>query len=250
MDSWATSVGIERHVSRRVMVGFAATYLSSTQTYTGGLGEVDLEGPNLAAYLTYVRKDFWSSLVYAFGDYDLDSTRNPGFGQPVASGSTRAYTNAVQYNTGWNFRFQNNTLITGPFAGIDYLHGTIDAYNETGGGIAALRFNKQSFDSLVTRVGWTTSKKIDTNWAVITPQLRLSYERQNIKNNGTSVQSLIVPISASGGNQTPGQDYMVIGTSVNFQFTPDFSLLIGYQTQIFRNNMTSHFGSVRFGYKF
>ena len=102
----------------------------------------------------------------------------------------------------------------------------------------------------LARVGWSASKHIHTNWAEITPQVRLSYERQNIHNNGTSVQSLIVPISASGGNQTPGQDYMVIGTSVNFQFTPDFSMLVGYQVQVFRNNMTSQFGSVRFGYKF
>lgn len=250
VDSWASSVGIERHLSRGLTVGFAATFLQSTQTYTGGLGKLDLEGPTLSAYLSYVRKNYWGSLLYSFGDYDLGSHRNPGFGLPVALGSTRSYTNAVQYNTGWNFRFQNDTLVTGPFAGIDYLHGTVDAYTETGGGIGALSFSKQTFQSLVTRVGWSTSKKFDTTWAVITPQVRFSYERQNLKNNGTSVQAINAPFTAAGGNQTPGQDYMVIGAGVNFQFTPDFNMQLGYQTQIFRNNMEAHFGSVRFGYRF
>jgi T5SS/PEP-CTERM-associated repeat protein/autotransporter-associated beta strand protein len=250
VDSWASSVGIEKHISRGMTIGFAATFLQSTQTYTGGLGKLDLEGPTLSTYLSYVRKNFWGSLLYSFGDYDLGSSRNPGFGLPTASGATRAYTNSVQFNTGYNFRFQNNTLVTGPFVGIDYLHGSVDAYTETGGGLGALSYAKQSFESLVTRVGWSTSKRFDTSWAAITPQVRFSYERQNIKNNGTSVQSLTVPFSTTGGNQTPGQDYMVVGAGVNFQFTPEFNMQLGYQTQIFRNNMESHFGSVRFGYKF
>ncbi len=249
VDSWASSVGIERHLSRGLTLGFAVTFLQSTQTYTGGLGHLDLEGPTLSAYVAFVRKNFWSSLLYSFGDFDLGSQRNPGLGLPTASGATNAYTHAIQYNTGWNFRFQNNTLVTGPFAGIDYLHGTVDAYTETGGA-GALHYNKQTFQSLVTRIGWSTSKKFETTWATITPQLRLSYERQNLKNNGTSVNLINAPFSATGGNQTPGQDYLVIGTGVNFQFTPGFSMMLGYQTQIFRNNMTAHFGSIRFGYKF
>jgi outer membrane autotransporter protein len=250
IDSWASSVGIERHLSRHVTVGFAATFLQSTQTYTGGLGKVDLEGPMLSAYVSYVRKGFWSSLLYSFGDFDLGSQRIPGLGLPSAAGGTNAYTNAIQYNTGWNFRFQNNTLVTGPFVGIDYLHGSVDAYSETGGGLGALSYARQTFESLVTRIGWSTSKKFETNWATITPQFRLSYERQNLKNNGTSVSLINAPFTAAGGNQTPGQDYMVLGTGVNFQFTPDFSMLLGYQVQLFRNNMEAHFGSVRFGYKF
>ena len=43
---------------------------------------------------------------------------------------------------------------------------------------------------------------------------------------------------------------MVIGTGVNFIFTPGFNMLLGYQVQLFRNNLEAHFGSVRFGYKF
>ncbi len=250
IDSWASGVGIERHLAPGLTLGFAFSFLQSQQNYTGGLGNVNLEGPSLSTYLSYARKNVWASLLYSFGDYNMGTSRNPGFGFTGASGSTTAYTNSVQFNTGYNFRFQGNTLVTGPFIGADYLHGSIDGYSETGGGLAALTFARQSFDSLVTRVGWSLSKKFETNWAVITPQVRVSYERQNLKNNGTSVSLINAPFTAAGGNQTPGQDYVVLGTGVNFQFTPDFSMLLGYQVQLFRNNMESHFGSVRFGYKF
>ncbi|WP_395746044.1 autotransporter domain-containing protein [Prosthecobacter sp.] len=250
VDSWAPGVGLQRRLSRGLTLGFSVSFLSSRQNYTGGLGSVTLEGPALSAYAAYARKNFWGSLLYSFGDYDLDSSRNPGGGLPFAKGSTTAYTNAVQFNTGWNLRFLNNTLITGPFAGIDYLHGSIQGYSESGAGLAALSYSRQTFQSLVTRVGWSATKKIHTDWADITPQVRLSYERQNLTNNGTSVQAINAPFAATRGSQSPGQDYMVIGTGVNFQFTPAFSLMLGYQTQIFRNNLQAHFGSVRLGYRF
>ena len=250
VDSWAPGLGIERHLSRGLAVGVAVSFLHSEQGYTGGLGSVQLEGPALSAYVSFVRKNYWSSLLYSFGTYDLNSTRNPGAGFPQAIGSTRTYTNAVQYNTGWNFRFQNNTLVTGPFAGVDYLHGTVDAYSETGGGAAALSYGKQTYQSLVSRVGWPVSKKLKSRFGDITPQARLSYERQNLKNNGTSVSLINAPFTAAGGNQQPGQDYLVAGAGVNFQLTDQFNLLLSYQGQFFRQDMQAHFGAVRFSYSF
>lgn len=250
VESWAPGIGIERHLSRGLAVGFAVSYLQSRQDYSGGLGSLDLEGPALSTYLTFVRKNYWSSLLYSFGSYELDSTRNPGFGFPEADGSTHGYNNSVQHNTGWNFRFQNNTLLTGPFVGIDYLHGTVDAYSETGGGAAALRYAKQSYESLVTRVGWSASKKIKTDFASITTQVRLSYERQNLENNGTSVALINAPFTAAGGNQSPGQDYMAAGAGLNFAVNDQLSVLLSYQGQFFRSDMSAHLGALRLSYKF
>lgn len=250
VESWAPGIGIERHLSRGLALGFAVSFLQSWQDYSGGLGSLDLEGPALSTYLTFVRKNYWSSLLYSFGSYELDSTRNPGLGFPQAYGSTHSYTNSVQYNTGWNFRFQNNTLLTGPFAGIDYLHGTVDAYSETGGGAAALRYAEQSYESLVTRVGWSASKKIKTDFASITPQVRLSYERQNLENNGTSVALINAPFTAAGGNQSPGQDYLAAGAGVNLAFNDQLSVLLSYQGQFFRSDMSAHMGALRLSYKF
>ena len=39
-----------------------------------------LEGPALSAYVSFVRKNYWSSLLYSFGTYDMSTMRNPGFG--------------------------------------------------------------------------------------------------------------------------------------------------------------------------
>lgn len=250
VDAWAAGIGIERRMNHGLTLGFATSFLTSNQSYTNGLGNLQLEGPALSTYVSYVRESLWMDLLYSFGAYSMDTTRNPGGAFPLAFGSTRTYTHSVQYNGGWNFRFQDNTLVTGPFAGIDWLYGTVDGFDERGGGAAALRFSRQNYESLVTRVGWSASKKVQTDWAVVTPQVQLSYERQNLTNNGSSVSLINAPFTANGGNQNPGQDYMVAGAGVNFQFSPSFNMLLSYQGQFFRSNMEAHFGGVRFGYAF
>lgn len=251
IDSWAPGVGVERRLGGGFTLGLAASFLTSEQNYANNLGSLDLEGPALSAYLSYVRSGLWTDLLYSFGAYDISTLRNPGLGFPVATGHTTARTHAIQYNVGWNFRFQDNTLVTGPFAGIDYLHGRIDSYTEGGGGLAALAYGKQTVESLATRVGWSVSKKVRTGLCLVTPQFTLAYERQNIdNNNGTSVQLINAPGGAAGGNQSPGQSYLVLGAGVNFQITDQFNMLLSYQGQYFRENLDAHFGGVRFSYAF
>nr|WP_294223916.1 autotransporter outer membrane beta-barrel domain-containing protein [Prosthecobacter sp.] len=174
-----------------------------------------------------------------------------GRGLPLAFGTTQTQTHALQYNGGWNFRFMEGSLVTGPFLGLDYLHGEVDAHSETGGGLAALRYSSQTYESLVARVGWSVSKRFETSFATITPQLRLSYERQNIEdNNATTVSVINAPFSTTGGNQAPGQDYLVLGLGVSLMFDERFSMMLTYQGQFFRHDMQAHFGGLRFSYRF
>jgi outer membrane autotransporter protein len=249
-DSWSPGVGAEVHVTPNVAIGFALNWLESRQTFANNVGSMKMDGYALSAYTSYVKQAFWADLLYSFGSYDLETNRNPiGFG--TARGNTDAYTNTVQFNTGWNFRFQNNSLVTGPFIGLDYTNVSIDAYGENGGGLAALAYNKRNVDSLVSRIGWSVSKFVKTDFAVITAQARLSYERQNMKNNsGTAVSLLNQPFVVGSNGQTFGQDYMVAGAGLNFQFTPNLGLLLNYQGQFFRQSVQAHYVGLRLSYKF
>ncbi|MHB1077982.1 MAG: autotransporter domain-containing protein [Prosthecobacter sp.] len=249
-DSWSPGVGAEVHVTPNVAIGFALNWLESKQTFGNGVGSMDMNGYALSAYTSYVKKAFWADLLYSFGSYDIETNRNPiGFG--MANGNTDAYTNTVQFNSGWNFRFQNNSLVTGPFIGLDYTHVSIDAYGESGGGLGALAYNKRTAESLISRIGWSVSKYVKTDFAVITAQARLSYERQNLSNNsGATIGLINQPFVVSGGSQSYGQDYMVAGAGLNFQFTPNFGLLLNYQGQFFRQSVQAHYVGLRLSYKF
>jgi outer membrane autotransporter protein len=248
-DSWTQGIGAEVHVTPNVAIGFALNWLESRQSFANNIGSMKMDGYALSAYTSYVKKAFWADLLYNSGSYDIDTSRNPiGFG--MARGDTNAYTNSIQFNTGWNFRFQNNSLVTGPFIGLDYTHVSVDAYGESGGGLAALAYNKRTAESLISRIGWSVSKYVKTDFAVITAQARLSYERQNLSNNGTTVGLVNQPFTVSGGNQSYGQDYMVAGAGLNFQFTPAFGMLLNYQGQFFRQSVQAHYFGVRLSYKF
>ena len=249
-DSWSPGVGAQLHVTPNVAIGFAVNWLESNQTFANNVGSMDMTGYALSAYASYVEKEFWADLLYSFGSYDIETNRNP-IGFAMARGDTDAFTNTVQFNTGWNFRFQNNSLVTGPFIGLDYTHVSIDSYAESGGGLAALAYNKRNAESLIARIGWSVSKNIRTDFGVLTAQARLSYERQNLKNNnGTTVSLLNQPFVVSSSGQTFGQDYMVAGAGVNCQFTPNFGLLLNYQGQFFRQSVQAHYVGLRFSYKF
>ncbi|OYW27995.1 MAG: hypothetical protein B7Z47_06185, partial [Chthoniobacter sp. 12-60-6] len=249
-QTWAPGVGIERHFTRNLTIGFAANLLETHQSYTSGLGSLDMQGVTLSTYASYVQSAFWVDLLYSFGRFDLDSQRNSA-GFPVANGDTAAYTNAVQLNGGLSFRVPAWKLVHGPLFGVDWLHVNVDGYSETGGGIGALSYASRSVDSLITRIGWSVSRDFDTDFARITPQVRLTYERQNItNNNGTSVNLINQPFTATTNSEAPGQSYMVAGAGVNFQFTQDLSMLVTYQGQFLRQDMQAHYGGVRFSYKF
>lgn len=80
--------------------------------------------------------------------------------------------------------------------------------------------------------------------------MRLGYERQNIKNNGSSAAFINVPLTSTGSDQQPGQDYLVVGAGLNFAFRGRVDLRLIYRGQFFRQDMQVHFGGVRLSCKF
>lgn len=249
-DTWSAGVGFDRRVSPNLILGFAVNWMESEQTYTNSVGTLDMSGIALSAYASYVQKAFWADLLYSYGNFDVNTARN-SIGFPTANGDTTAQTHAVQFNTGLSFRYQDNTLVTGPFAGLDYMHASIDGFSESSGGIAALRFNQRNAESLISRIGWSVSKRVDTDMAVITGQLRLSYEHQFMDyGNRTSVSLVNQPFTATAQGQNPERDFLVAGAGVNFQFTPRVGLLLNYQGQFASESTTSHYFGLRLGVKF
>ncbi len=249
-QTWAPGVGVERRFAPGFTAGFAANLLETHQSYTNGLGSLDVQGVALSTYVSYVRPSYWLDLLYSWGRYDLDSARNGG-GFPQAQGETTAFSNALQLNAGWTFRVPAWKLVHGPLAGVDWLHLNVDGYSETGGGAGALAYADRNVDSLISRVGWTVSRHFDTEFARITPQFRLTYERQNITSNtGTTVNLINLPFSATASNERPAQNYVVAGAGVGFEFTQNFSMMLTYQGQFFRDNLQAHAGMVRFNYSF
>jgi outer membrane autotransporter protein len=248
-ETWAPGVGIEKRLDSNLTIGFAASMLETSQSFTGGLGGMDISGIAFSAYGSYVTPKFWADVLYSSGSFDLDSTRN-ATGFPVANGNTTATTNMLQFNAGYTHRHPEYGFVYGPFVGVDWMRMNVDSYSETGGGIGALAYADRTADSLIARAGYSFSSTFATSFAKITPQIRIAYEHQNIQSSSTAVSLINQPFSVSSNGQAPGADYMLVGAGVNFAFTNHFGLMLSYTGQFLRENMNAHFGAVRFNYRF
>ncbi len=277
-DSWAPSIGMDHHLDQNWTLGGALSYLKSHQTFKGNQGGFGLDGAALSGYLSYVNDHLWSDLLYSWGSYDLDMARHPGAGYPMARGEANSTSNSVQCNMGWNFTAQQGAMVTGPFAGLDWIGGQQASFDERGGGFAALRYQAQSYDSLVTRLGWQISKRIEMTSVTVTPQLRLGWEHESMDDNGgTGVQLLQSPyylarstrlgndrssfsstrlarqnktFQASAETQWPGQDYLAVGGGVHCTLRHGLSAVLNYQGQVLRSDFMQHIFAVRLNWTF
>jgi uncharacterized protein YhjY with autotransporter beta-barrel domain len=259
-DTWSASVGAEYRLTPHLVLGLSFSYLESDQDFTQGLGGQKLDGPAVSPYVSYVGGPFWSDLLYSFGSYNFESDREPIFG-PNAHGEADTRAQAVQFNTGWNFGFCRGRVVTGPFLGVDYLHGSLEGYEESGGGTSALRFGGQSYDSMVARLGWHISRHFETGLGSITPQLHVAYEHETLDDeDGVSVHLLQSPYylvtgrkvthldrdySARLETRQPGQDYLAAGAGLQWLVRNGIRLLVDYEGRFFRSDLTEHFVGLR-----
>ncbi len=118
----------------------------------------------------------------------------------------------------------------------------------------------QSTDSLLTRLGWQASYRKKTVKGAITPQLRLSWERENLdSDDDLTVGLLQSPYylvrgntirSAGGGFHSivPGQarekDYLVAGAGVLIEMSRRVSVMLDYDGYFLANGFTAHFGKL------
>ncbi|MEZ0274215.1 MAG: autotransporter outer membrane beta-barrel domain-containing protein [Roseimicrobium sp.] len=257
-DTYAETLGIEYLITDHIVLGGGVAYLYSD----ADLG-TDVDGVTMAGYISGTWGGLYADLLYGATLLDHDIDRATGLGS-TAHASPDSVTHAINLNTGYNFMYGN--LSTGPFAGLDYAHATIDGYTESGGGTAATRISKQSVDSLITRLGWQASYRITTNWGAITPQVRVGWERENQdSDDGVRVSLLQSPYYLVTGNTirslgwsfnvtVPGydrqKDYLTAGAGVLVEIGRRTTMLLDYEGYYFDQGYAAHFGKVSLNWKF
>ncbi len=255
-NTQAGTVGFEYQVNDTLNLGVGWSHLQNDNTLTNNLGGVDLEGNTGMAYATLFKNNLWADLLYSYGSYDVDISRNTGLGSTVR-GDTDVSTHLTMLNLGYNIPAGDH-IVHGPTFGAEYTDGQLNGYTETGDPRANTRFADQDFESLVTRLGWQVTWSGDTNIGVMTPQVRIGYGRENIDQDrniaGTLVNSPFGPglggFTAGQMQTVPGEGWMDLGAGIGIQICPNIGLYVDYQTQLFREATTAQYGSVRAEIKF
>jgi uncharacterized protein YhjY with autotransporter beta-barrel domain len=253
-DTWVATIGAEYRINRVFTVGLAGSYVNSGADLSGKIGSVDTEGFAFSAYGSAVVGHFYADLLYSLGTYDQDIRRNTFTGR-TARGDTDALTNGIEFNTGYNFNCGN--FRTGPIAGLSWLHGDIDGYQETGGGNAGLNIGGQDFDSLVSQLGWQASYVAQTGFGTLVPQLRASWDHEYL-NGAQNVSASLQQSPFSNGNSftatsqtsAPGRDWLNLGAGVSAQFGERLTVTADFTTHLFQERTTAYTGSVKVGVSF
>jgi uncharacterized protein with beta-barrel porin domain len=238
LDVFGGTLGLEYNINRNWSVGFAVSG-SESDLNVGSAGNVDIDSLSLVPYVTYYQEDvmgdadFWASGIYGYGMHSYDIQRNTGAG--IATSDPDADTHLLEANVGLSYG--DDTFVHGPYAGLRYITGTIDAYNEIGPGGAFV--GQQDLDSFVSILGYQASWKLRSGYGYWVSQLRLAWEHE----------------FEDGGNSfgLPGyardEDVAVLGAGLGYWWDNGWRLGVDYEGR-FGDETTGHYGSLNVGKAF
>ncbi len=260
--TYAGTAGLEYRVSEWLNLGAAWSYLQSDTNVAGNYGNIDLEGNLISGYATAFWRQYWADLLYSYGSFNNEISRNTGLGSR-AQGDTDSQSHNIRLNFGRNFNVSRN-IVTGPIAGLRYGTGDVDAYNERGGGSAALDYNGTDFESMISRIGWQATHTQATNWGRLVSQVHLAWEHEYMPENGTVGASLQTsPFALVTGNNVnrfggfsaedsgahAGTDWLSAGAGLRFELASGVAFLTDYQGVFFRSNSSQHYASAKLSYE-
>ena len=239
LDVYGGAVGLEYHINREWSIGVGVS-ASTGDLEMGSVGSADIDSVSLIPYLSYYRSDafgsadFWAGLMYAYGMHSVETRRFTGGG--IATGSPDADTHELEFTMGVNFG--DDDVVHGPYAGMRYITGTVDAYTEVGPG--ATYFGEQDLDSLVSILGYQISWKMRGSKGFWVPQIRAAWEHE-FEDGSASLFGLPV--------DTIDEDVAVVGAGLGYYFDNGWNLGLEYEGR-FGSNTESHYGGVKAGKEF
>lgn len=239
LDVYGGTIGAEYRFNRNWSAGIGLS-ASQGDLDMGSAGSSDIDSVSIVPYLSYYRADvlgsadLWGSLMYGYGMHSYETRRNTGGG--IASGSPDADTHTVEFNIGLNYG--DDEMVHGPYAGLRYITGTVDAYTEVGPG--ATYFGEQDVDSLVSILGYQVSWKIRGGRGFWVPQLRVGWEHEFEDGGATSFG---IPLDSRD------EDIAVVGAGIGYWWDNGWNVGLDYEGR-FGSNTEGHYGGVRAGKEF
>lgn len=245
-NTQAASLGLEYAINENLAVGVGWSHSWNETQFGNNAGGVDIEGDAGTVYASYFKNNLWSDLMYSYGSYEADITRYTDAGTTVIA-APDIQSHQTAFNVGYNIGHCGGDIVHGPTFGATYTNGTLDGYTETGDPLRNTTFAAQDYESLITTLGWQVNWKMETNYGIMRPQLRLGYGRENLDQDQT-ITAIVPQLNNTVFTQNqlqPGENWIDLGAGVSWQVKDNVSVMLDYNTQILRDDVSAHFGTVR-----
>ncbi|MEM1294009.1 MAG: autotransporter domain-containing protein [Verrucomicrobiota bacterium] len=257
-ETGAGSVGVELDWNETLSLGLAVSYVDAN-TDMGQIGEIETEGYALSAYASFYRNGFFGDLHYAFGQVELETDRNTLLGA-TAVGETDAESHVIDLNFGYNF--ETPRFVHGPTLGLHYGISSSDAFSERGGGAANLEYAELDNETLTSLIGWQITGQRDVGGGKLTAQVRLGWGHEYLDDLASAGVGLVnspfvLPDGSRAGDfgvgtdvRKPGSDFLGVGVGIDYSLGANLFLGVDYETRLFWDEASEHFGSLRLGIQF
>jgi autotransporter-associated beta strand protein len=239
-------LGTDYRLTPNFLVGLTAGYGHTDVTLdnNGSSATVDSYSPGL--YASYANKGWYADLTGDYVHNAYTQARNISFLGQTANSAPEGNEGVADLDGGYDFHLGGFTV--GPSAGLQYVHLTVDGYNESGS-IADLSVNDQDADSLRSRLGGRISFSFSHYGVNFTPHLDATWQHEFMDNSRgiTSQFSGAGLGSFSVKTDNPSRDSALVDAGLDAEISHTVTVFADYTVQAGASN---YFGqSVQAGVK-
>jgi uncharacterized protein with beta-barrel porin domain len=236
-DSQGATAGADYRFSENFVAGLAGRYVgSSLNVSTGGGGAARTDTYGLSSYASYYVDDFHldAAFSYQWSNYTMNRVTEYGSGQHSVDTRSFNSTSGTQYAiaVGGGYDFHAGGLALKPEANMQYLRADTDAFDEFGSASADdMHVDAQSLTSLITTVGGRVNYTFSTDFGVLIPELRLTWNHE-FENDARTVTGFyrfdIFKTTFGLRTDNPDRDYGTVSASLSGQFAHGISAFVNY----------------------
>ena len=165
VDALAFTAGIENRLNERTSFGIALGAVNATAEANGGLGEVDLTGLTLTAFMrSQMESGVSVQALLGYQDLSYDSTRS------VLGSTATGSTNGSQLFGALQADYLRDVggFRMGPTASIEFYDISVDGFTETGAGAFNMTIADQSSNTVLGSIGVLGEYQLPSGNGVLT----------------------------------------------------------------------------------
>lgn len=248
-------IGLDYRFTNNFVSGVAFGYSHLDSDFQNTLnvsgGGIDADIYNLSVFASYDLADFYldGTFTYGWSDYDIERGVVVLSNNVDSTGGTnrvaRSDADGEQYSAGLGlgYNYNYNALNINPLVRLDYYHGRIDHYTETGAFGLNLSIEEQNFESLQTLLGLQISYAFSHSFGVLIPQFNVGWHHEFLNDSRAINARYIADFNnniLTTFTENPDRDYATVGFGFSSVFKGGAQVFFNYQALLGYNNVDSN----------
>lgn len=236
-DIWRVTTGADYYFSQSMLIGAAFDYRHQQGDYAGG-GDFTLDFYGALVYADFAPiNGFFIQIIGSYSHQNNERNRFASFKEKdgtlyagFVNGDYQGEEYSASIQSGYDFAFRSITI--SPIIGLDWIRNNYASFAETGNTGLELRFAKDRRVSLQSRLGFLGSVAISEEFAVIVPQLGVSWLHE-FENDQRDIQFNFVGDTRNKlltfQNEKPDRDFLEISAGTSVVFAQGVQAFVNYR---------------------